>query len=230
MTRRETRLVLYTNDAVILSLAGFPYHVSSLKVRSISTTSLGETDEKELYAVKGRYLSELTCKPPRTYMPLEEFVALLPRGFTPKIERLGCITGDLDHLTWTRTTLHPRYTLNSHSREVVERIDRLWTEAARIPVVSDLYDKPRQKRPSILMLETVNGSPEEARDPRRLWPIFDDIIHGGNDLARTPICNVVERFEARKSVWEYQPLDRDEAAPPVYPAEPEEAEAREVEL
>jgi len=205
--RSETRLVLFTNDAVILGLAAFPYYIGRWGVKSLATKSVVDTTEAPTFILSNRVQLQLRCKLSEGYMPIEKRVSLLPPGFTPKINWMECITGDAGHHRWVRDTVHPRFsTEDDYLDELVGRIREVWNGALKVSA-SGFYEEPRMRTPSVLLLDRIGGDPEKARDVEYLWPIYEEIIVNGNELARTPICEVMDRKEVKRSVWEYSPRE-----------------------
>lgn len=203
--RSETRLVVFSNDAVVLSLAAFPYYIGRWSVRSLKTRDVNQVLETEAYTLRDRMVWELCCKRREAYQSIEKRLSDIPPGFTPKVNWMECITGDAGHHLYARDTVHPRYSTDEgHQKVIMERIERVWNKALKVRTI---YDGPRLKTPSVLLLDKIGGDTEKARDAEYLWPIYDEIIVNGNELARTPICGVMDRDEVKRSVWEYRPRE-----------------------
>jgi hypothetical protein len=213
--KTETRLILYTNDARLLALAEFPLYITDWKLESKSQQEVKLVAVYEDISITSHLLHRIQSTGENVpAFSIDKKISAIPPTFTPKIYVLTCISDEARFLTFFKVTLHPSYTLDESHLEVVEKNKFLWAKGRSL--FGDVVDRnpvmkqysPRNRSPSILMLKSVDGSPEEAMKLDLLWDVWDQIIQGGNEYARTPICEVVERKEVKRSLWEYRPLRR----------------------
>jgi len=213
--KTETRLILYTNDVILLALAGFPLSIADWKLSSQSQQEVKLVTADDDVIITSHLIHRIKSR--RGKVPIfsiDEKIFAIPPTFSPKLDVLKCIDDEARLLTHEKVTLHPSYTLDESHLDLVEKLEAVWSKG--YSVFGDVVDRtpvmkqysPRNRSPSILMLTSVDGSPEEAMKLDLLWDVWDQIIQGGNEYARTPICEVVERKEVKRSLWEYRPLRR----------------------
>lgn len=211
----ETRLILYTNDITLLALADFPLSITDWKLESQSQQEVKLVTSDEDVIITSHLTHKIKSK--RGKVPIfsiDEKRFAIPSIFTPKLYVLMCIDDEARFLNLSKVTLHPSYTLDESHLELVKKIDAVWAKGYSF--FMDVVDRdpdmkqysPRHRSLSILMLTSVDGSPEKATKIDLLWDIWDQIIQGGNEYAKMPICEVVERTEVKRSLWEYRPLRR----------------------
>lgn len=210
----EIKLILYTNDAILLTLARFPFYIIHWELSSQSQQGITIIEQEDEITLSSHIIHKLKTNEPtkRLFLPIEEKLFNLPVGFTPKINKLLCIDNEKRPLTWQRETLHPKFIAEPGHVEIIDYINKIWDLGYNYlerlikdrPNIKEYF--PRYKRPSILQLETVNGE-TNIQDIDLLWDIFGQIVYGGNEYARTPICMVVERKKIKKNIWEYSILE-----------------------
>jgi len=214
--KSENRLIIYTNDAILLALARFPLSIVRWITQSQSQKSIFIIDEEEEYYLTSKITHVLKSKETKSLLPIEEKLFTMPAGFTPKIRKLFSIDKEGRFLEFESVTLHPNFVLDPSHMEVIEKITDIWDKG--YAAVSDIVDEfpkakeflPRFRSKSILQLEKVNDSVDKAQNIEILWDIWDQVIQGGNEYAKTPICDVVERTQVSLRQWEYRPRQREE--------------------
>ena len=216
--KSETRFIIYTNDAMLLATARFPLYITGWDTLSQSQKSFFIIEDKEEY----RFTSKIThiiksdLKKTKKILPIDEKLFTMPPGFTPKIGKMMCIDDEGRFFEFKRITLHPNFALDPSHMEVLEKIEDIWKKG--YSYIGNLIDEnpkakgflPKYKRQSILQLERVNDSVDKAKNIEILWDIWDQVIQGGNEYAKTPICDVVERTQVSLRQWEYRPRQREE--------------------
>lgn len=214
MNTPTARLIVLTNDAIILSLADFPYYISKWSIDSTSLQDIVRTDEKETWKLTTTIKEQLkTINPDRDnplYIGIHDRISELPEDYQPKITWLECVTPDGDYLKFKRETIKTKNVADQgfHS-EILYYMDKLWN-AAQFYYKKTKGVTLKNKMPSCLILDSVNGNADDARNENLCWGIYDQIIKGGSDLAKTPICIPVWRSRLQKNVYEYQVIQRQE--------------------
>lgn len=214
MSAPETRFMILTNDAIILSLADFPYHISKWGIDSTSLQDLVRTDERETWILRTTIKEQLkTLNPDKEnplYLTIHDRISELPQDYQPKITWLECVTPDGDYLKFKRETIKTKNIADKgfHS-EILYYMDKIWGAAQHY------YRKTKgftlkHKMPSCLLLEKINGSEKDAKNQNLCFDINDQIIKGGNILAKIPICISVYRSQVKRNVYEYQVIPRQE--------------------
>ena len=214
MSTPDPRLILLTNDAVILALTDFPFYISRWSIDSTSLQDIVKTDEQETYILKTTIKEQLkTINPDREnplYLTIHDRISALPEDYQPKITWLECITPDGDYLKFSRETIKSKNIAERgfHS-EILYYMDKLW-DAAQFAYMKTKGFNLKNKMPSCLILESVNGVKKNAKNVNVCWDIYDQIIKAGSDLARIPVCIPVWRSMVQKNVYEYQVIPRQE--------------------
>ncbi len=211
--KSETRFIIYTNDAALLALAGFPLSITKWKISSQSQQSVSIIVEEEECIIKLYVKETVISKETDSVLSIDKKLSSIPLGYTPKITELACI-GEWGK-TWEfkSITLHPSFTIDPSHLDIVNAIQKTWNKGisyfndarARKEIPNAERFKLKYKRNSILQLEKVDGLAHLAQEIKILWDIRDQIILGGNDFTKTPICNVVERTQVSFRQWEYRP-------------------------
>ncbi len=212
--KSEMRLIIYTNDAILLAISEFPLSVVKWETLSQSQKSAYIVDDDEEYRLITKITNVLSSQLTKStrVLPIDEKLFSMPPGFTPKISKLACIDDEGRVLEFKRITLHPKFVIDPSHLEVIERIGNVWNMG--YAYIDSMINEnpqaegflPKYKRTSILQLEKVNGEEDEATNSDILWDVWDQIIQGGNRYAKTPICNVVERTQVNLRHWEYRPF------------------------
>jgi len=211
----EPRLIILTNDATILALSDFPYYISRWGIESESLEDIVERDEREAWILKTTLKQQLrSINPDREnprYLTINDRLFSIPLGFKPKISWIECVTSDGDYLRFERETIKPKNIAEKgFHKELLERMDIIWYKADRY-YEEVKGEKLENKTPSTLILISVNGDKEKATNQNLCWHYFDQIVHGGSELAKTPICIPVWRSQVQRNVYEYQIIERQKA-------------------
>lgn len=211
----ETRLILYTNDAILLTLARFPLYIIHWALSSQSQQGVSVIEQDEEITLSSHIIHKLKTNEPlkNRMLSIEEKLFMMPAGFTPKINSFLCLDDETRQLFWRRQTIHPNLLAESGHVELVHYMDRIWNLGYKYLEELTKYRSsikeyiPKFKRPSVLQLEAINGEKERAQDVKVLWDIFSQIVHGGNEYAKMPICMVVERKKTPRNIWEYSAIE-----------------------
>jgi len=216
--KTENRFIIYTNDAILLATARFPLYIIGWDTLSQTQKSVYVIDKEEEYTITSKitHIIKSELKKTKHILPIDEKLFTMPPGFTPKIGRMICVDDDGRFLEFKRITLHPNFVLDPSHMEVIDKIEDIWNKG--YSYIGDLIDEipkakeflPKYKRKSILQLEKVNDNVNRAQNIEILWDLWDQIIQGGNEYAKTPICDVVERRQVSLRQWEYKPRGREE--------------------
>lgn len=212
----ETRLVMYTNDAVLLSISAFPFYILRWNILTYRTRPIEEQQQSrvwKLVATVGEQLKSVSPdKANPHYLTIAERMKLTPQDYCPKITWMECVTPTGDHLKWRREMIVTRTTVDhDYQRYVLEAVNRVWENGVKYYREYPGFT-PEHRRPSILFLEEVDGSQNKARDRTAIWEIWQQIV-GVNDFSRTPICEPLYRVRSGREVWEYRPIDGQGATP-----------------
>ena len=62
----------------------------------------------------------------------------------------------------------------------------------------------------VFVLESVDGSKAKAREHDIVWGLYDEVVHHGGPLARTPICMVVKLTKVVGEKWIMTKAEREE--------------------
>ena len=207
---RESRLIIYTNDAILLAISRFPLYIIRWDILSHSRQGTWIMKENEHYRLSSKITHIVkTNRKSKSILPIDEKLFIMPPGFTPKIGKLFCMGDEGRVLEFMRITLHPNFVLDESHLDVIARISNIWDIGysyinALIKEIAKAEGfLPRNKTNSILLLDKVNNEEAGATNTDILWDIWDQIIQGGNNYAKTPICEVVQRTQVKKTQWEY---------------------------
>lgn len=210
---REICLVLYTNDAVLLSIAAFPFYISRWGILTNKTQIIEVKQQSRIWKLIANVGEQLQSVSPDKinpqYLTITERVKLIPKDYCPKIGKMECVTSTGDYLTWRREMIRTKLSAeHDYQNYVLEAINRVWDNGVK-------YYKdypgfaPEHRRPSILRLEKVDRSRNKAQDQMTIWEIWQQIVNV-NEFSKTPICEPVYRVKSGREVWEYFPIPEQE--------------------
>ena len=145
--------------------------------------------------------------PEKEYATVQERLSGLPRGYSWKIEYARCLfedEGELHMLDFVRDTVHKSFSTEAGYQDYVSRrIKEIWGMCKEY--YKEFPDINMQRfRPSILVLERIDGNEELASDIDFLINIRSKLWLESNPISKS-IYELVWRVETKRGVWEYVP-------------------------
>jgi len=178
-----------------------------MKSISKKTTSTASSIERPFHMVRTRITDELFPKcPANKYLNLEQRMALIPRGFSCKIDDIWWLfqrPDDANILHFKKHTLHPAYfkvTKNTH-KFLINNIEKVWNFTAKI--CKENKFELGNFRKSFLELVDVDGDKELSSNEDLLYIIASAIIDDKNPLSKI-FVDILYRYEIAYKTWEYR--------------------------
>lgn len=203
------RLIAKTNDALGLSAGNFVFPIYRWKAvcQKTQTTSV-RTHVKPTIQARVRTLRELIgVNPAGVYTTLPERLSGIPKGYSWKIEETQCLfmdEGEIRLLGWHRDTIHKSYsTEESYQDYILDEVKACWDRCVEYFGRFEGLEIGSFK-PSILVLEEVDGDVEMASDEDFLYRLKSGLFSYDNPVSRV-MYEVVNRVEKKRGTWEYIP-------------------------
>lgn len=203
---RTVRLVVLTNDAFGLAAGNFNFPIYSWEAVSQSTQSISSIMKDTTWQVRVRTIQELIgLNPEEVYTTLPERLSGLPRGYSWKIAKATCLYEDeeaIHILEFVRDTIHQSFSTEEEYQDyITRRILEVWN------LCEKHYEKFKEidvksRRPSLLVLEKIDGSEELARDRDVLIRIISSLWSEKNPLSKK-MYEIVWQEEVQRGTWEY---------------------------
>ena len=213
MLRRTVRLIALSNDAFALAAANFHLPIHQWGADSKSTQTVSSVRESPTWRLYLRTVNQLVGLNPdgRTpeYATLQDRLVGLPRGYSWKIQYLRCLyesPSDLHMLDWHRDTIHQSFsTEETFQSYILNRIEKVWQ------MCQEHYEpfegiQLQQFRPSLLVLEAIDGNEELAGNLDFLLNILGALRSESNPISKT-MYDIVWRVERKRGTWEYVPYE-----------------------
>lgn len=203
------RLIAKTNDGLGLSAGNFAFPIYRWKAICQKTESASSRRPvgSTIHA-RAKTLRELIgVNPAGVYTSLQERLGILPKGYSWKIEETQCLfeeEGEIRLLHWFRDTIHKSYsTEESYQDYVLGEVKRCWDSCVEHYGYFEDIEIGNFK-PSILVLEEVDGDEEKASDEDFLYRLKSSLFSYDNPVSRV-MYEVVNRVEKKRGTWEYLP-------------------------
>lgn len=203
---RITKLVILTNDALGIAASDFALPIYKMTVASQTMESVSSIERTDHWQLKTRIVSELKAlNPDEVYSTLPERLAGLPLGYSWKIAELNCLyegADSLHYLEFKRDTVHTRFsTSGNYQNYITTRMNTTWEQ------VLEYYRKVdgleiKYRKPSMLVLEKVDGSEELATNPEFLLYLISHLYSDKNPLSKG-MYELVWKIKTQTGVWEY---------------------------
>jgi len=212
--RRKVNFLVLTNDALGLAAGNFHFPIFRWRAESGITESVSSIMRNRTWQLKVRNVRELIgINPEKDYATLHERLSGLPRGYSWKTAHALVLFEDgeeLHLLEFARETIHKGYsTEESYQDYILSRIEEIWQMCQEH--YKDFPEIEMQRfRPSILVLEKVDGNEELASDIDFLIKIRSKLWSENNPISKA-MYEIVWCVERKRGTWEYVPYDRKEA-------------------
>ena len=203
---RHVRLVALTNDAFGLAAGNFTFPIYSWEAVSQSTQSVSSLMRDTTWQLRVRNISELVgLNPEDVYTTLPNRLSGLPRGYSWKIARAVCLYEDeeeLHLLEFARDTVHASFSTEEKYQDyITKRLLHVWG------LCEKHYERFKEvdiksRRPSLLVLEKIDGSEELASDLDFLLRIISNLRSDENPLSKE-MYEIVWKVERPTGAWEY---------------------------
>lgn len=208
--RRHIRLITLSNDAFALAAGNFNLPIYKWNAVSESTESVSSVKRNRTWMLKVRNVSQLIgLNLEKDYATLHERLSGLPKGYSWKIEFARCLfddeAGELHFLDFYRDTIHKRWVTEPDYQDYIyEKVKKIWD------VCKDYYTEfgieIKEFRPSILVLEQIDGSDELASNFDFLLSIVRRLQSEKNPISKM-MYEIVWRIETKRGTWEYVPFE-----------------------
>lgn len=203
---RTPRLVGFTNDALGLATAGFGFAVYKMYTEAQITTGQSSSTDLPNYRLTTREFTQIKGKNrDHDYSTLAERLSGFPKGYSLKLKKIVCVhefAGELFLLEFERVTVHSGFSTNKElHRWVKANMDSCFDQ------IKATYDSLNEvkyvcRRPSMLVLENINGSKELASN---LGLLQDILMHlqSPNNILSMEMFEIVWKTETQTGVYEY---------------------------
>jgi len=203
---RHIKLVAMTNDALGLAAGNFIFPIYEWEAVSQSTQSVSSLMRNTTWQLRVRSMTELVgLNPEEVYTSLPERLSGLPQGYSWKITSIKCLfEGEeaLHLLEFERDTVHTSFsTEDRYQGYITRRLRQVW-DLCEIHYEKVEGIEIKSRRPSILVLEKIDGSEELASDIDFLLIIMSQLRSDANPLSKE-MYEIVWKSEEKTGAWEY---------------------------
>lgn len=203
---RKVRLVTLTNDALGLAAGNFIFPIYEWEAVSQSTQSISSLMRDTTWQLRVRNISELVgLNPEEVYTPLPDRLSGLPQGYSWKISNVKCLFEDeetIHLLEFVRETVHQSFSTEERYQDyITRRLRHVWK------LCEKHYEKVegieiKSRRPSLLVLEKIDGSEELATNLDFLLTIISNLRSDANPLSKE-MYEIVWKMKKQTGAWEY---------------------------
>lgn len=210
---RQLRLIVLSNDAYALAAANFNLPIYKWKAISESTESVSSIKKDRTWVLKVRNVTQLIgLNLEKDYATVHERLTGLPRGYSWKVEFARCLFEDdaseLHFLDFYRDTIHKRWVTDPDYQDYVySKVQQVWDTCQEY--YDELGIEIKEFRPSILVLEYVDGNEDLAADWDFLLNILRKLQSDKNPISKM-MYEIVWRVEMKRGTWEYVPFNTGE--------------------